>query len=309
MSDPTASSAPLSAAEAARASARPPPLLPPAPKGDRPLFFVIAVIVGLACAFAIVARAAWSAADAWTADLQGAMTVQVHPSRLESGEAVAVRAAAALAAVPGVKSARALTRQDIEDLLRPWLGDAGPPADAALPGLVDIRLERVAPAKPNDLLAALDAAGIEAVVDDHQRWAAEVQRAAGAARTLSLTAFAILVGAAAAVTSFATRASLAARSDVVEVLHLVGATDAFIARAFTRRFLSLGVRAGLLGAALAALAALAAVLLTQGGEDLLPRFRFARADAIILALAPVASAAVAALTARETVRAALGRMP
>jgi hypothetical protein len=51
------------------------------------------------------------------------------------------------------------------------------------------------------------------------------------------------------------------------------------------------------------------VLLTQGGDDrLLPRFRFARADAIILALAPVASAAVAALTARETVRAALWRM-
>jgi cell division transport system permease protein len=283
--------------------------LPPAPKGDRPLFFVVAVIVGLACAFAIAARSAWSAADAWTADLEGAMTVQVRPTREETAEATAERAAAALAEAPGVASARALTREEIEDLLAPWLGDAGPPAEATLPGLVDIRLERVAPARADDLLAVLDAASVDAVVDDHQRWSAEVRRAAGAARTLALAAFTILVGAAAAVTSFATRASLAARADVVEVLHLVGAADDFIARAFTRRFLSLGLRAGLLGAVFASLAALAAVVLTGGGEGLLPRFHFARADAIILALAPIASAAVAALTARETVRAALWRMP
>jgi cell division transport system permease protein len=285
------------------------PLLPPSPRADRPLMFVIAVIVALACVAAIAARAAWSAADAWTADLAGVRTVEVRPQGDESAEAAAARAAATLGAVEGVTSARALTRAEIDALLAPWFGAGGAPAGAPLPGLVDVRLDRVAPARANDLLVALDALGMDGEVDEHDRWTDDIRRAAGAARALALVAFLALLAAAAAVTSFATRASFAARSDVVDVLHVVGAADSFIARAFTGRFLQLGLRAGLVGAALAGAAGLAAVLLTQGiGEELVPRFRFARVDIVILALAPLASAAVAALTARETVRAALTRM-
>ena len=41
---------------------------------------------------------------------------------------------------------------------------------------------------------------------------------------------------------------MASNREIVEVLHLVGATDRFIAREFERHFLSLGIRAGLVGA-------------------------------------------------------------
>jgi cell division transport system permease protein len=285
------------------------PLLPPSPRSDRPLLLVVAVIVALACASAIAARAAWNAADAWTADLAGVMTVEVRARSGEPADAAALRAAEALGAVEGVASVRALSRAELDALLAPWFGEGGAPAGAPLPGLIDVRVDRVAPARANDLLAALDALGLEGEVDEHARWTEDIRRAAGAARTLALASLLALLGAAVSVTSFATRASLAARGDIVDVLHFVGATDAFIAAAFTRRFLQLGLRAGLLGAVLAGTAALAAVLLTQGmGEELVPRFRFARLDAMILALAPLASATVAAMTARETVRAALARL-
>lgn len=284
-------------------------LLPPAPQSDRPLFFVVAIIVALACAAAVSARAAWSAAAEWTAGLDGAMTIEVRPNGAESGQAAAERAAAAAAAAPGVASARVMTRDELDALLAPWFGKEGAPAEAPLPGLVDVRLDAVAPATASDLDAALRAAGVDAVVDDHGSWANDLRRAAGAARTMALAAFTLLITAAVAVTSFATRASLAARADVVDVLHLVGARDQFIASEFTRRFLGLGVRAGVLGAALALAGALAAHALTQGASaDFLPRFRFARADVIILALAPLASATVAAFTARETVLHALKRL-
>jgi cell division transport system permease protein len=318
MSDPTASGPrPAARRPEPRSEPRPDlrpdlregPLLPPSPRGDRPLLLVVAVIVALAAVSAISARAAWSAADAWTADLLGVMTVEIRARGEEPADAAAARAAEALARVEGVASARALARAEIDELLAPWFGPGGAPAGAPLPGLVDVHADRVAPARPNDLLAALDAIGLEGAVDEHSRWTSDIRRAAGAARALALAALIALLAAAVAVTSFATRASLAARGDVVDVLHFVGATDAFIAAAFTQRFLQLGLRAGLLGAALAGGAALAAVLLTQGvGEELVPRFRFARLDVIILALAPLTSAAVAAMTARETVRAALTRL-
>lgn len=296
------------------------PLLPPAPDSDRPLFFVVAIIVALACASAIVARSAWSAADAWTAGLDGAMTVQVRSdagnspgdnpgARAENTANITAQAEAALRSVAGVTSARALDASELDALLKPWFGDDGAPAGAPLPILIDVQLDTIAPAVVSDLTAALERAGIDASVDDHESWARDLRRAAGAARTLALSTFALLVAAAIAVTSFATRTSLAARADVVDVLHLVGADDTYIASEFTRRFLGLGVRAGLLGATLAFAAALAAFLLTRGGgDDFLPSFRFARLDVIILALAPLASATVAAFTARETVLRTLKRL-
>ena len=54
-----------------------------------------------------------------------------------------------------------------------------------------------------------------------------------------------------AVIAFATHATLLARRDIVELLHLSGARDDFIAGLFERRFLMLGVQAGALGALLA----------------------------------------------------------
>ena len=51
---------------------------------------------------------------------------------------------------------------------------------------------------------------------------------------------------------FATRGAMATNSDVVSVLHFVGAEDGFIAREFQRHFLLLGLRGGLVGAATAA---------------------------------------------------------
>lgn len=304
---PAAASVPARASAAARR--RPAPLLPPAAKTDRPLLFVVAVIVALACASAIAARAAWSAADAWTAQLDGAMTVEIRPAGEDPAEDAAAEAALALADVPGVARATALSRAEVEALLAPWLGDRGVPADAPLPGLVDVRVERLAPARPNDLLAALDGVGIVAEIDDHEQWAGQIRRSAGAARNLAIAAFLALGAAAAAVTAYATRANLAARADIVEVLHVVGARDEFIAGEFTRRFMTLGLKAGFAGAALALLAGVVAVLLTQGGAaDFAPRFRFAAADAVILGLTPFASAVISAWTARETVRSDLARL-
>jgi len=60
-----------------------------------------------------------------------------------------------------------------------------------------------------------------------------------------------MAAAAAAVIAFATRAGLAARRDLVSVLHLAGAEDSFIAGLFQARFARMAAIAGALGAATA----------------------------------------------------------
>jgi len=47
--------------------------------------------------------------------------------------------------------------------------------------------------------------------------------------------------------TFATRAAMATNRHVIEVLHLIGAKDSFIASHFQRHFLQLGFKGGLFG--------------------------------------------------------------
>jgi cell division transport system permease protein len=70
------------------------------------------------------------------------------------------------------------------------------------------------------------------------------------ARVLTMLAYAILILiglCTIAIVVFATRAALEANREVVEVLHLVGARDSFIARQVWGRFLKTGLSAGIIG--------------------------------------------------------------
>ena len=102
--------------------------------------------------------------------------------------------------------------------------------DLPVPRLVAVTLDGRHPADAQHLRAALTSQNIVATVDDHSVWIMDIRRAGEVVRWLGAGVFLLIAAAAAAVVAFATRAGLAARRDVVEVLHLAGAEDHFIAR-------------------------------------------------------------------------------
>ena len=161
---------------------------------------------------------------------------------------------------------RAGTRPRPQALIAPWIGSGGLPPDLPTPRLVAIDLDRKAPATGAAIAAALKAHGVDADVDDHSRWSAQIMRAGAATEGVALAIFALIVAVLGAVVAFATRQGLAARHDVVEALHLAGATDGYIARLFQARFARSAAQASLAGAALAAIAA-AALKASTAGDD------------------------------------------
>lgn len=277
---------------------RPGPLLPGGDR-DRALVFVVAVLTFLACLTVFAAIAGDRAAQGWRSDLAASATVQVRPSGSQTSSEAAARAAEALAGVPGVREAQVLDRAEAERLLEPWLGKGNIPDDLPLPRLVALDLDPNAPAPPEAMRAALREAGVDADLDDHKRWLTEVERAGMAVRAFALFACLLTGAAAAAVISFATRAGLAARRDVVEVLHLSGAQDRFVAGLFQRRFALLSARAGLYGGAAAAIVVGAARAL-YGAEGFTPVLPFEWVDLLAAVPAPLLAAAVAAWSARST---------
>jgi cell division transport system permease protein len=278
---------------------RPSPLLPRGDGRDKALVFVVATLCFLACLTVVAALAGDRAAQGWRGDLAASATVQVRPRGGESSSEAAARAAEALSAVKGVSEARVLDRGEAERLLEPWLGKGNIPEDLPLPLLVTLDLDPKAPATAPALQDALTRAGVDASLDDHSRWMKEVERAGLVVRIAALAACALTALAAAAVIAFATRAGLAARRDVVEVLHLTGARDRFVAGLFQRRFAALAARAGAYGAIAAAI--LAALARAYGGEQgFTPVLPLAWTDLLACIPCPLLAALVAAVAARRT---------
>jgi cell division transport system permease protein len=281
-------------------------LLPADRRQARPLMVVVAIMCALGCLAGLIARAGFRAADTWTSDLRSAMTVLVEAPRTEQD---VTRAAAIIRAVPGVTGAIPMSRERAKQLLRNYGSDIGPLIDELpVPRLIEVGIDPQQTGLQQAIDGRLEAAGFTAEVDDHSRYSGEILRTSGVLRGFALVALLALLGAAGASIAFAARAALETRREAVEILHLVGAQDAFVAAEVQRRFLRLGFVAGVVGAGSAGVLVLLALLVLSSGATGLTAggALFHWSDVWVLLVAPfvtaLASAAAAWVAARETLR-------
>ncbi|MFQ5959671.1 MAG: cell division protein FtsX [Alphaproteobacteria bacterium] len=277
---------------------------------NRFLPWIVALMVYLAALSLDGALAIDGAVARWRGSQDDTLTVQVPPGDDATRDAPVTAVLEVLRATPGVAAARPLERDELVALLEPWLGKGNVAPDLPLPWLIDVTLVPEAALDPLVLETRLQVVAPGTEIDDSGIW---LERLTAAARSLQAVALAVVlaIGAAAVGTVvFTTRTSLAVHHDTIEVLHLIGAHDAFVARVFARQALWLGLRGGVLGLSLAALTG-GAVWYFAGDIDapLLPRLALTPAGWGALAALPLVSALVAMLTARVTVMRALARMP
>jgi len=279
------------------------------------LVIVMTIMSFLACLAVWAAISIAIATSAWTSGIANTVTVQIKPGDSGPVRQDQINAAlAVLAKTKGVASAHALATKDTSRLLEPWLGTDVLGPELPLPVLIDVKLANRADVDFDGLQKALEKVVPGASVDDHTRWTARLLAMSRSLTAISLTVLALVLIAATAIIVFATRAGLMAHSSIVEILHLSGAQGDFIASEFERHFLRLGLRAGLMGLALAA-ATLALVYVTTGaaedagGFSLVPRLTVTPLAFLALLLVPLGTAFVATLTARLTVLKALETMP
>ena len=173
-------------------------------------------------------------ADRWSAELARTSTLRISAPQ----DQIAAQTEAALRVLqttPGVGSARALSDEEQIALLEPWFGPDLPVASLPIPRLIEI-VEIGDGFDATGLRARLQAEVPGAVLDDHTRWRAPLVAAADRLRSLGYISLALIGGATAAMITLAAQAALSANAQVIRVMRLVGATDAFIAGAFVRRF-------------------------------------------------------------------------
>lgn len=287
------------------------PIMPKA-KGAAPLDVVIAVMAFLAALALGASLIANRAAEGWSQGLSSKITVQVMPPDTGNArEALSKETEAVLSvlrAAPGIVHAAPLSEAEQAKLVQPWLGSNALVADLPLPQLIDADVATGSSLDVKALAAQIKTVAPHAVVDDHSRWIGRLQDVAS---TLVWSAYGILfliAVATASTVAFATRAGLDAHSDMVQLLHQMGAVSGFIARAFEWHYFRATLTAAGAGAAFAAVLFLAAGGLESVGYEpvpFLPPLSLKPIELLWLLTVPAGAGLIALITARLSVLAAL----
>jgi len=252
--------------------------------------FAAAAMAFLAVFALALSLASGRLADRWADELARSATVRISAPvdhmALQTETALRV-----LRQTPGVATARAMTDDEQAALLAPWFGTDLPLDQLPVPRLIEI-IETADGFDAQGLRLRLSAEVPGAVLDDHTRWRRPLVQAADSLRRLGFMSILLITGAMAAMITLAANSALAANGQVIEVLRLVGAQDAYIARAFVRRFT---LRA-FLGAAIGMLVGVVGVaLLPEASEEggFLTGLGFQGVTWLVPLIIPVLGAAVA----------------
>lgn len=276
-------------------------LLPADTSRESALFFVVAALCFLAVLAALTAKATYGAANTWTSQVEGEITIQLVDADARGGE----EALKIISEIPGVTGVKIVPQEELKAQIREAMNVTDVPN--AIQSLLPVALEanggEQASTLAQQITSKLKEAGFAAEVGVAADWVGDARRALGVLRMAALIAVALLALTGLAVIAFATHAALLAQKNTVNVLHLSGATDRFVANLFERRFWLLGLRSGAIGA-LAALGATAFMIFVLGSSQrvgLLPQLSLDLADFLILLLTPIIAGFAARFAARQTV--------
>ena len=272
--------------------------------------WVIAIMVALTAIASAAGLSLSNVAGQARADLSGGATVQIIEPRNAERERQATLVEDALTNDPAVASLRRVSEAELDELLEPWLGDGMGGDSVPVPALIDVRLRNDADqdeiARLSLLLTDIAPA---ARIDAQASWLAPVFSALAALQWLALALVLVLAVTSAAAVWLAARSAFGANRDTIEVVHHLGGTEKQIARIFQRSVAFDATLGGIVGLLLG----LATIILlgrqfAQLGSGMIGTAGLGWIDWLIIAAIPLAGIAIASLTARVTVLAALRRM-
>ncbi len=252
----------------------------------------------------------------WNSSILGSLTVQIipqnSPDRQKAQEetlAQQQKVVAMLEAVPEAERVLPLSDKQLQKLLNPWLGDGIDIADLPMPRLIDVKLKKGAEIDYNILAEKLATIAPQASLDNHKLWLNKLINLASGLKMLALSILVLVVGVTSGAIFYTTQTSLGLHKDVIEILHLMGAKDTYIAQQYAFRTAWLGFVGGVIGV----LAAVPTILMIarmaqqiQGG--IINEMSLSSQEWAAIVGLPLFSALIAMQTAYYSVKHTLERM-
>jgi cell division transport system permease protein len=274
-----------------------------------PMPWVIAIMMFLTALAAATGLSLSAAARGLDADLAGRLTVQIAEPDAAQRAQYTRALTRELQKLSAVETVRALPEAEVTAMLKPWFGDGLTSEDLPMPALIDVSMRRAGPADLASVRQTVKAVSNDARVDEHAQWLAPLARLLGSLKWIAAMLVLLMAAAMASTVVLVARAALNSHRQTIEVMHLLGATDAQVASLFQRRIML----DALLGGGIGLGAALITMLLLKYrflalGSDMTESFGPGGFGWIIIFTLPLMGAALATLAARVTVLSALRRM-
>ena len=288
------------------------PRLLPEAQLSGPMPWVIAIMISLTVIAAASGLALRNAAQTASADLEGGVTVQIVTAAPSERLRQAAAVTAVLAKAPEVAEVRQVAQEELNTLVEPWLGTRpGDDVEALpIPALIDVRLKGAATAdRVAHLRALVVPVASSARADAQAGWLAPVFAAIGTLQWLAGGLIALLALATIAAVLLASRNALGNHRETIEIVHMLGGTDRQIARVFQRSMAFDAAAGGTVGLLFGVVTIVTLSRQFAGlGSGMVSGAVLHWQDWIVIAAIPLAGVALAVLTARLTVLAALRRM-
>lgn len=259
-----------------------------------------------------VAIIVYSSVQSWTDNISGSLTVQI-PTYTDKGESREEKLAndiemalTLLRSSDGITGASLLTDEQVAELMEPWIGQSDSIIDLPLPKIIDVSVD--AKNFPNiaQLKADLFEQVPEAILDSHR--AALDELVLFFENMVNLIAFIlilILVTTAISVI-YVTKSSLSVHEKVIELIHMMGASDFYITIQFAMRSFKLTLLGSLIGFILALpIMALFNYFLSQMTGSFVLKSQLDALQWLILLSVPFLTSILSFLTAYRTVTKAL----
>lgn len=279
------------------------------------------LLVGLMSFLAVLACAGTLSLHAmtqrWSSGLENKITIEIKAEDQDgtvlSPETISLeteKVAQMLQKNPLVKSYEPLGDKEIRKLVSPWLGEDFSLEEIPLPGLIAVELNSATTEDVEKLTQAVHALSPTSYVDTHREWLQDILRFTGTLQGVALLVALIVALTTIAGISGGVRSRMAIHKDQVEILHLIGAPDTYIARQFQWYAVIIAFLGSLLGTAAGlAMAALILFITGQSGTPLIPQISLNGTSLALFCVLPLIASGIAGATARLTVLRTLSLMP
>ncbi|MDH5723287.1 MAG: hypothetical protein OEY94_08220 [Alphaproteobacteria bacterium] len=273
------------------------------------LLILVTLMVFLAVLSLSGSLALHDMSERWSSGLENKVTIEI-PIETKDGHLLSQdtvkreteRLQIKLENHPFVKSAEILEDKDMGKLLDPWIGQDLLFSEVPLPGLIALEIKENAPTTLDDFRIDLAEMSSYANLEDHQEWLSELIRFAGILQSLSLIISVIIIGTTITAIIAAVRARMAIHKKEIELLHLIGAPDIYIAKQFRRHMSIIAFKGAILGTFLGLVSVFILMIFSQLIDSpLIPSLEISFISFLMILAFPLFFPAITSVTAYQTV--------
>ena len=222
--------------------------------------WLMSLLVYLATVAFLIALSVHVVIDRWDKETSHKLTIEIPPSTQSFDHLAAPFSKNTsqdvcqyLTNYAGIKTFRVANRAEVIKTLEPWFGDSEGIKDLPISTLIYVQLE---PGKSFDVMSLqkrLNEKFENIHVEDHYNWKKGIFHIAYAVQIISFLIVTLIFLSIVAMVSYMTRASLIIHRNIVNILHLIGARNAYIAKQYQSHTLKIALRGSFVGVVFSAL--------------------------------------------------------